>query len=245
MADEVKQYAADESFRGFDMASETQVAEFMDTYFYQKMEKRHKDKISFTRIKDKDRQLQGIDVVVKTKDGTYNVDEKTAIYYSNAMIPTFAFELESLQGEHNNVATKGWFINNELKTDYYMLIWSNVKCTKSVEDGKTIWIRKNVQQITVDDFTILEIMLIHRNVLKRAVQSDLKMDDIRLLELAKRIRAKSGNGIEKKPLFAGINVQLSGQLSEKPVNLVIQKSYLKKYAQAMFYVGEDDYARFL
>lgn len=116
-----------ESFRNQDMKAEQRLGEFMDTYFYSKLETDNKGILKCERIIDKELQMNGIDVCIETINGKIFLDEKAAIYYSNAMIPTFAFEINSIQTGHIE-PVQGWFINDELQTQYYMLIWPNVKC---------------------------------------------------------------------------------------------------------------------
>lgn len=116
-----------ESFRNQDMRAEQRLGEFMDAYFYSKLKSKNGAPISFIRMSDRDSQLKGIDVCIETDGRKMLIDEKASVYYSNAMIPTFAFELDSIQRGHTE-PVQGWFINDELMTEYYMLIWPNVKC---------------------------------------------------------------------------------------------------------------------
>lgn len=237
------------SNRKLDMASEAQLADFMDAYFYKKSEAKRKntpDWVSYKRIYDETLQKQGVDVIATTARGRFCIDEKAAIYYSNAMIPTFAFELDSLQGDDNDVLTDGWFVNDDLKTQYYMLIWSNVKCKKVKDkdnDKSVIWVRADVQHILKHDFTILEAMLISKVRLRKALEDNFHLDKVRLLKYAHELRDpkdKTGNIIY---LNNSVKVQFSDQLKEQPVNAVVQKNFLKQYAQAMYYIGEDGFAR--
>lgn len=90
-----------ESFRDQDMRAEQQLGEFMDTYFYSRLRSKIGRPLNFIRTSDKERQISGIDVCIESEGKKILIDEKASVYYSNAMIPTFAFELlaESLSFE--------------------------------------------------------------------------------------------------------------------------------------------------
>ena len=144
-----------ESFRHNDMKAEKQLAEFMDRCFYSKLYDLKGNKVEFKRMTDQQSQLEGIDVEIIADGRKFRIDEKASLYYSNVMIPTFAFEIDSIQKGHEE-PVEGWFLNDSLSTDYYMLIWPNVKCKQI--GGQ--WVRKNIGSLTSYDFTIVEAMLI-------------------------------------------------------------------------------------
>lgn len=227
-----------ESLRNQDMKAEQQLGKFMDEYFYSQLVAKDGGKIQVTRMNDRESQLRGIDVCIETNGKKMIIDEKASVYYSNAMIPTFAFEIDSIQKGHDK-PVDGWFVNDELLTEYYMLIWPNVKCVK---EGKQ-WIRKDVSMICKDDFTIVEAMLIEKEDLKNALIRE-GYGRNRLLEYAKRMRTLY-SGIEEKReenLFENVKIAYSGQLAEKPINLVIKKDLLKSIAKGVYLVSPDGFA---
>ena len=227
-----------ESFRKIDMRAEQVLGEFMDEFFYSKLKSKDGNPIRFKRMTDYSSQMDGIDVCIEMDDREIIIDEKASIYFSNAMIPTFAFELDSIQEGHEN-PVEGWFVNDDLKTEYYMLIWPNVKCKEI--DGK--WIRKPLSKITKYDFTIVEAMMIKKKDI-RALLEDKGYDRPHLLEYAKRIR-NMNSGIETRydeDLNDGLKLTFSGQLAEKPINLVINKSILWYVAQRVYLISADGYA---
>ena len=99
------------SYRKQDTKAEQQLAAFMDKYFYNKLDTTYK------RVTDPEMQLKGVDVIIGSD--SVKIDEKASLYYSNVMIPTFVFELDFMSG---NVSHTGWYLNESLVTDYYMLI---------------------------------------------------------------------------------------------------------------------------
>ena len=227
-----------ESFRKIDMRAEQVLGEFMDEFFYSKLKSKDGNPIRFKRMTDYSSQMDGIDVCIEMDDREIIIDEKASIYFSNAMIPTFAFELDSIQEGHEN-PVEGWFVNDDLKTEYYMLIWPNVNCKEI--DGK--WIRKPLSKITKYDFTIVEAMMIKKKDI-RALLEDKGYDRPHLLEYAKRIR-NMNSGIETRydeDLNDGLKLTFSGQLAEKPINLVINKSILWYVAQRVYLISADGYA---
>lgn len=226
------------SFRKIDMKAEDALATFMDKNFYSKLHDKDGNHVSYERKTDISSQLNGIDVELIVGNRHFFIDEKASIYYSNAMIPTFAFEINSMQHGHEQ-PIDGWFINEDLKTNYYMLIWPNVKC--ELTDGK--WIRKNPSEIQYSDFTIIEAMLIEK---KDLVNEAIKhgCDKVHLIEYAIELREMMEISNERKDIKVDdyFKITYTGALNEKPINVVIQKSVLKKIAKATYLISEDGYA---
>jgi len=227
-----------ESFRNIDTKAEKCLAEFMDSNFYSKLHSKSGNPISFERKVDKYSQLNGVDVEIVVDEKRMYIDEKAAFYYSNAMIPTFAFEIDSIQKGHDNPVV-GWFINDKLQTDYYMLIWPNVKCDRI---GKQC-VMKDLKKLKKSDFTIIEAMLINKKSLLNAVYSQ-GLDSERLIEYAKRIRKlKRGASETYTEEFDNyIKIMYSGSIAEQPINAVIRKELLKQVATGIYLISEDGYA---
>lgn len=224
-----------ESLRNQDMKAENELANFMDSYFYSQLVAKDGGKLSYKRISDRRVQLNGVDVCIEAANREMLIDEKASVYYSNVMIPTFAFELDSIQGGHSE-PVEGWFINDELKTEYYMLIWPNIKC---IRDGNQ-WIRKDIKDISKDDFTIVEAMLIKKSDIRKVLERN-GYDRPRLIEYSKKMRElySKENSKQEKELMENVKITFSGQLAEKPINLVIRKELLKKLAKGIYLISED------
>jgi hypothetical protein len=218
------------SLRKQDSRAEEQLAQFMDRYFYDKLN------IWYSRVKEIELQHKGVDVVMGKE--SVNIDEKASLYYSNAMIPTFVFELDFMM---NNRCYTGWYLNKELITDYYMLIWPNVRNTYDVNSRK--WIRKDVSEFTINDFTIVEAMLIDKKKIEKEFERRMLTYDT-LYRSVQRIREAKN----KEPYIKGqkidddIKIMLSDHLNEKPINLVVSKRLLYKVADRVFLISPDGYA---
>ncbi len=229
------------SFRKTDMNAEEKLADFMDHNFYSKLHDRKGNKVSFKRYTDAETQLKGIDIEIIADNKSILIDEKASFYYSNVMIPTFAFEIDSIQSD-NGDSIKGWFVNDALKTEYYMLIWPNVKCQKEGDS----WIRKNIGDLEENDFTIIEAMLIEKK--KLIAEVERRGFTVKgLMTYAFQMRKKTNNGNEREELRLDqdINLVYSGYLYEKPINAVINKRILKELASAIYLISEDGYAQIL
>lgn len=72
---------------------------------------------------DKEKQKLGIDLEYKGKNSVQNIDEKAQLTYINKTLPTFVFELSSLQ---KGRITEGWFVLDTPRnlTHYYFLVTS-------------------------------------------------------------------------------------------------------------------------
>ncbi len=253
-----------ESFRVLDMKLEQILADFMDRNFYSKIRGLDGKKVDYRRIKDLKTQRAGVDVELHFDKKTIRIDEKASLKFCNSMIPTFAFELDSIQNNSNQPII-GWFLNKELLTDYYMLIWPNIKCegkkardkkkesncegkgnNRKEKDGKCVedkCLKKSLEDLVEDDFTILEAYLIKKQKLIKAVEKK-GWSKKRLMDEARKFR-RENQGIEKpnpKILNNVFKLCLSGFLAERPVNLVINKSFLKKVASRIYLISNDGYA---
>lgn len=227
-----------ESLRNQDMRAEQSLAEFMDVYFYARLKDKNNGFLSWTRMNDKESQLKGIDVCIETDGRRMFIDEKAAVYYSNAMIPTFAFEIDSIQRGHAE-PVQGWFVNDNVQTEYYMLIWPNVKCI--CRDSQ--WVRKEIGSLRRDDFTIIEAMLIEKSDIRDVLERK-GYGKSRLLEYARQLRAgyEADNTVKEKELDDKVKILLSGQLAEKPINLIIRKEMLRDMAKGIYLISADGFA---
>lgn len=239
--------------RKTDSKTEALISEFLCKYLYDQLENDFEN-FSYRQIKDESQQRKGIDVLLKWEgDSTreIKVDEKATIYYFNKMIPTFAFEIDSIQTDEGD-CYPGWFINDELLTEWYHLIWPNAKPN---------WKSKNqafdLNHLELNDITICETILISKKVLKNNVKSDFCLssnDELNafLLEQSKKIREGIPLSIAaektiEKETFTKIKINdnysfhYSKAITERPVNLVISKNKLLEWAGHVYLVCPDGY----
>ena len=127
-----------------DFSKEKEVGKFLDNFLYKR--KFIKNKVE--RIEDFKMQQKGIDIIL---DGTY-IDEKSQIHYAEKSLPTFAFEL------WNTISKRiGWAINDDLKTEKYMLVWINNTSGKGKE-------------FTYEDIKEVECMLIKKEKITKIIK---------------------------------------------------------------------------
>ena len=223
------------SKRKEDMRAEQELATFLDKYFYRRLKESTTD-LHCIRHNEELAQKAGIDVAIHSSDSpTMYVDEKVSIYYRNGMIPTFAFEVNSIQRKLGK-RIPGWLVNDDLKTTHYLLVWANVKC-----DNKTLKM-KEVKDITEDEFTIVEALLISKKKITEYLDSKGYTTE-KIIEKANDILAK---GTPKNTYVGQRNFHFcySTHLAEKPINVVIQRRKLLELASRAYYIGQDGLARF-
>lgn len=226
-----------ESYRKQDMKAENALGEFMNTSFYSKLQDEQGNKIFYERKTDEKSQKEGLDVVIEVHGKRFLIDEKASFYYSNLMIPTFAFEVNSMQKFSDN-PIRGWLLNDELKTEYYMLIWPNIKCQREGDEkpGEKI----PLERLTPNDFTIVEAMLIKK---KRILDylADYNWTKDRIWNYAEKIRHIGKEG--KFPVKESKHFYFfyTKNLAELPINIVIKKSTLKELALQSYFISREYY----
>ena len=208
------------SRRPSDTQKEKAVSEFLDKYFYVKPSIEQ-----FSRKFDTKSQYEGIDVTFRINHQNLStdviiVDEKSAAHYVNKQIPTFAFELQFQNSL--NIKSKGWLFDEEKDTTHYLLSWIKTS--------------RGDSSFSFGDITELEVMIISRE----AVQDILKKLEFKLEKLEDYIsKMLEGNkDLEEKQSmsFGKFKIHYSGDLSEKSINVTINKKYLKEKCMGHFKV---------
>jgi len=224
--DNYKSTGQRQSRRGADMAAEAELASFLDEYLYAPLlAEGHFETIR--RVFEKEQQLKGVDVVVSTGKTIGNIDEKAQIYYVNKNLPTFAFELQFLKyGE----VIEGWFLNDRLCTDYYLLIWPQATTD-------------NIYELTKDKFTCLDALMISKNKLRMRLE-ELGLSKEVLTNKAVELRRNRAYG-KTATGHKGIYYYLSDSRKyvEAPINIVISKSILQEIASAHYAVTPKGFKR--
>lgn len=214
------------SRRAADMNAESELAEFLDENLYSQLLGEGKF-LSIERMAEKEQQLQGIDVTAKTQNSVFYIDEKAQLYYINKNIPTFAFELQFLKGGR---VIEGWFLNDELKTDHYLLIWPFAFVT-------------DVKELKKEDFTKLDALMISKEKLRRELTS-LGLDKETLAKRAYQLRStrtygKITTGIQGVYYFASD----PSKYAEAPINIVVSKARLMSLADAHYEITKAGFVR--
>lgn len=177
--------------------------------------------VSYEREKDKTKQVRGTDIWLHTKNGTkISVDEKAQLYYINKGLPTFAFELDFI-GQTGNIQ-KGWFLNDNLDTNMYLLIYPYATTDK-------------ISKLEYSSFTKLECILISKKAIwnelyKVGLTKDFLMQETMQMRKEKQIGKKFFDGID----WCYLNMSDPEQYSETPINIVIKKYKLMELANQLF-----------
>lgn len=200
-----------------DIRKERLFGEWLAAHFYPHLSMINGCYISaIERCEDETLQKRGVDVIITTDWGDeIYVDEKAALHYINQDLPTFSFEIKNARS-----GAQGWLYNRSYITDYYLLAWPNAT------------------DITIPDlnaFTKSEVMLIRRE----AVIQMLRDKGITQDSVGQKIRECYGNRYEtnKIVLCDGIQLNFNLTLYEQPINLIIRKKLLSRYAEYSGYVG--------
>ena len=197
------------SMRKQDTKQEKIINSFLYDNFFTKVNK------TSCLIEDKELQIAGVDLQMKNKkDNIVNIDIKaqSSSRYINNPRPTFVLELSSLNCYQQ--PTVGWFLNTSLVTDYYSFVWIN---DAVVDENNRIASPDNINEV--------EIMTVSRKHLKEYMSKllgDCDVDDV--------IEDMRNTGDTKRPLAKGVSFSHTPSLFEKPVNLVVHKNILKKFA---------------
>lgn len=176
--------------------------EWLDEHFYSLYRDRYK---VLMRSNDHFLQKKGIDVIIRTKDDKMlYIDEKATLHYINRHIPTFAFEIKNMTS--GNI---GWLFNPDYVTTHYTLCWP---------DGNENGI------FTKDDYYSSEIMTIKRSSVIQLL-SDNGLDEAGINRMV-----DSYQGESKLKITDDISLYFNNTLRERPINVVIKKDLLKRYA---------------
>ena len=192
------------SVREYDEHCEKVMALFLDEHFYKK--------IGYTwreRVTDRERQVKGLDVILKRDGKVYNIDEKME-NVSADIKRRFALELSFLNRKGNRV--DGWLIDEKKVNDYFVFVWINKIESELIEN--------------VDSFKEVEVALVSKEKIMIYLES-LGWDVDKLLIKDERIRdgIDDNLGDIKKN---GCKFSYSERLFEKPINILLPKqAYIK------------------
>lgn len=214
------------SRREIDMKAEQALAQFLDKNLYSGLRSEGHFS-SIIRETDSRRQKNGIDVSMSYRKVPIYIDEKASLYYINQNLPTFAFELTY---RRHGKDWLGWFLNDQLKTTHYLLLWPNANTSE-------------LAVIQADDFTTVDALLIRKSRLKEYLEP-IGLDDHTLLECTKILRQQGVIGRQSIPQDGmSLSVSDPAKYSESPVNLVINKRILLDLADAHYRITAKGFHR--
>ncbi len=174
-----------------------------------------KNNLKAKRISDKDIQFKGVDFILEASNGLYfKVDEKAQLHYLNIDLPTFALEIDYLK---DGILKDGWLFNSEKITEIYAFIFS-------------IHLIKNLKELNDEnDIKSCDVVFVNRIRLIKEL-GNLGLDFKTCIANSKILRSSE----EKKRINhqrSGFNFQISSQLHERPVNLVVKKRFLESVGE--------------
>ena len=209
------------SNRKSDTRGEKALSLFLDRYYYTELCELEGFK-GTKRIFDVKSQKEGADLVIYSSSGqAVIIDEKAQLYYINKPRQTFAFEL-SYYNDRTNGIQDGWFISDNNKTEYYVLIW--------IDSART----DQLNRIVEEDFNEISVALISKKkVLRYLSYQGYSIE--RLKSTAQDMRAGHKGNPVKISESAFIYYTEKGY-DEKPINVVIDRTVLDELAYGVYTV---------
>lgn len=185
---------------------------WLDSHFYRHMLGKYKN---ITRNPDAALQKRGVDVIIETHSGKLiYIDEKATLQYINKKIPTFAFEIGNTTS-----GARGWLYNPDYITDYYLLAWPN-----AVDERIP----------NAEAFTETEVMSIKRRSVIQLL-ADNGLTEEHILKLIQQYQCQIGTK-NKFEIASGITLNFNRFLAERPINVVVKKDVLSRYADYSTFV---------
>lgn len=204
-----------------DERTANEFAAFLDEYFYAKQ-----TYFSSKRIADACEQKKGIDILLDN----YKVDEKTALYYANSGLSTFAFEISYLSS-YDGAVKNGWFIDSSFETELYFLFW-----VKTVDGVNPRRVQKDVvSNWRKNDFAEAEGYLIGKDTIKEFLSKN-GYSTMALLRKSAEIRT---NGITGR--YEDFYLSGSNNYCEAPINILIPKKILFELAEFVFIINKNNF----
>lgn len=182
-----------------DMRKEEQVSRLLVNSFFKPILK------SSDLITDKQKQYAGIDIETKELG---NIDLKSAVTRLDGGLKTFCLEMfyTNIKGD----LTKGWFYNSKnLQTDYYSFNYFE----HSKQDGSRY-------MNDISDIGKSEIIIVDKNKLIEFMEKYWNND------IKQKTKKLINSNYNKIVIDEFVSVHYSRQLSEKPLNLLINKNKL-------------------
>ncbi len=187
-----------------DLAKEAILGEFLSAQY-------NNVSLKMNRISDKDIQMAGVDLVLEKSDGlSYKIDEKAQLHYLNKDLLTFALEINYFK---DGILKNGWLYDSKKATEIYAFVFS-------------IHLKETIVELEkVGDIESCEVVFVNRiRLINELAKLDLNFKVCE--EYSKELRLDTE--VVKIEHDSGFKFQISNQLSEKPVNLIVKKIFLER-----------------
>ena len=125
-----------------DLEQSNLINRFLQKNYYPKMGN------SFEVVKDKERQLKGIDVILNRNGEEILIDEKSTRYWDKDHIPSYFFELSLLDENFNRRV--GWFNDTTKINTHYLITWYKYNRYDEIEAAECLLIKKEAVKLIVD-----------------------------------------------------------------------------------------------
>lgn len=193
----------DESiFRVSDEAMSENIGDFLDRTLYKE------NATNFERVRDKGRQVKGIDTIFTLNGEKYYCDEKASVRWRN--LNTFSLEISFIDRRGDIVP--GWFVSDKCENDSYLFIWIDDK-----GEGEKV-----------------EAALVRKEAIKEHLEA-LGWTGEKLEEKSRQIREKRGIGINFGNVKRnGCKFSFSKKLVEEPVNILLPREKFIELADVVF-----------
>lgn len=179
------------------------ISDYLDRYFYGPISR--EKNIPFVRVRDRARQVRGIDVIL----GHSTIDEKAKYHECmDRAIPFLCFELSFI--DRSNRLHDGWFMTGE--NTHYALV--------------SIFTNGKEHVTSIDDLSCLQVLFVS----KKDILVLLKHDGIDYISDSVKIRRSEDVDPDERTRFyytGGYRLVWSKNLPESPVNLVIPRHKLE------------------
>lgn len=203
-----------------------------------------------TIIEDKERQLQGVDLIcdIPFDDGTVKESQNVDIKAIASTIPTFCFEVAG----NTNSKQVGWLLNPELLTDYYLVVYHDIIGGTNYSANKEI--------LTVNNVNYTKALLINKEKLQQLVLDYFMFDSVKeVQDVVDRIKfLNQGNTKLATYAYDGASItsldktsnkrdlkmwfSVSNHLNERPINVVIRQDLLEAVSEKIFVLDKNGQA---
>lgn len=219
-----------ESTREKDSNIEKEVCKFCDKYLYSDL-----TGIQLRRSTSVEEQMSGIDGYLSIPSkGIFDApaDEKAAMHYVNKRIPTFALELSQITVRGEEV--DGWFMNDDYKTEYYILMYLEANVLKYTDKRGRLCYRWH--DITEHNLKSVEYYIVEKSKIVNYL-SEKGYDREKLLEDIKYVRE---NPEEKYKLTeARFKYFICNGEPEKAINMLLRKEIYLNLCVTAGKIGPD------